>query len=346
MRAIRQAAPRAELYEAALPAGHFGLVVGSKSNEITWPTVAAWARWRSGEGELPRRSSPSRDQEDHSAELVPQVSSRLGYGLELAAGIGDGARALDGRHRAAHGPDACASSRSRQPASCRGSCGSSRSSPAPGSRSGSLVEERRRHAPEDVFFLFEDRAYSSREINERIDNVVRGLISIGVRRGEHVGVLMATRPSALALAVALSRLGAVAVLLRPDGDVAREAELGEVTRIIADPERAPLAAGLGTVHTFVLGGGGGPRDLGVPLTTDMEQIDPGAVSLPKWYRPDPGRARDLAFIVFTGEGERTRLSRITNGRWAMSAFGTASSAALSQRPTRCTASRRCITPRG
>ena len=93
---------------------------------------------------------------------------------------------------------------------------------------------------------------------------MRGLISIGVRQGEHVGVLMGPRPSALALVAALSRLGAVAVLLRPDGDVAREAELGQVTRIIADPERAALAAGLGTVHTFVLGGGGGPRDLERP----------------------------------------------------------------------------------
>ena len=85
------------------------------------------------------------------------------------------------------------------------------------------------------------------------------------------------------------------------------------------------------MHTFVLGGGGGPRDLGVPLTTDMEQIDPDAVELPSWYRPNPGRASDLAFIVFTGEGERTRMSRITNRRWALSAFGTASSAALSSR---------------
>jgi putative long chain acyl-CoA synthase len=62
--------------------------------------------------------------------------------------------------------------------------------------------------------------------------------------------------------------------------------------------------------------------------TDMEQIDPAAVRLPDWYRPDPGVAEDLAFIVFTGEGAGTRVSRITNGRWAMSAYGTASSAAL------------------
>ena len=85
--------------------------------------------------------------------------------------------------------------------------------------------------------------------------------------------------------------------------------------------------------TYVLGGGGGPRDLGLPLTTDMEQIDPQAVELPRWYRADPGRAGDVAFIVFTGEGERTRMSRITNRRWALSAFGTASSAALSDDDT-------------
>jgi len=44
--------------------------------------------------------------------------------------------------------------------------------------------------------------------------VVRGLISI-VRQGKHVGVLMASRPTALALVVAISRLGAISVLLRP-----------------------------------------------------------------------------------------------------------------------------------
>jgi putative long chain acyl-CoA synthase len=83
----------------------------------------------------------------------------------------------------------------------------------------------------------------------------------------------------------------------------------------------------------VLGGGGGPRQLGVPLATDMEQIDPDAVELPKWYRPNAGRASDVAFVTFTGEGEHTRMSRITNRRWAMSAFGTASSAALTAADT-------------
>jgi len=74
---------------------------------------------------------------------------------------------------------------------------------------GLLVAERMSNGPEELFFLFEDRAYGAREVNERIDNVVRGLISIGVRQGEHVGVLMGSRPSALAALVALSRAGAV-----------------------------------------------------------------------------------------------------------------------------------------
>jgi putative long chain acyl-CoA synthase len=201
----------------------------------------------------------------------------------------------------------------------------------PGTRisPGLLVEERVQHGADDTLFLFEGRAYSSAEVNARIDNVVKGLISVGVRQGEHVGVLMSSRPSALAVVTALSRLGAVAVMLRPDGNTAREASLGQARRIIADPERAAQAAGLGTVHTFVLGGGGGPRDLQVPMTTDLEQIDPRTVNLPAWYRPNPGRASDLAFILFTGEGDYVRMSRISNRRWATSAFGTASSAALS-----------------
>jgi putative long chain acyl-CoA synthase len=183
-----------------------------------------------------------------------------------------------------------------------------------------------------VFFLFEGRAHRHHEVKERVDNVVRGLVSVGVHQGDHVGVLMGTRPSALAMVAALNRLGAVAVLLRPDGDVAGEADLGRIARIVADPEHADLAGGVRPVHTFILGGGGQPRDLGGEIT-DLERVDPDAVELPAWYRPNPGRASDLAFVLFTGEGEGTRVNRITNRRWALSAFGTASSAALSDADT-------------
>ncbi len=325
VRAIRQAAPRADVYEIALEAGHFGLVVGSKSTAVTWPAVASWMQWRAGRGELPPEVEQVPD--DVSTELTPQLTSRVGYGLELAAAVGTGiARSAVGtaRRTARSVRELTFEAASQLPRLAR----LEQIQPSTRISPGLLVEERRRRSREEIFFLFEDRAYNAAEVGERIDNVVRGLIAIGVRRGEHVGVLMGPRPTALALLVAISRIGAVSVLLRPDGDLQREARLGQVTRIISDPERAPLASSLGALPTFVLGGGGGPRDLGVPLV-DMEQIDLGAVTLPRWYRPDPGRASDPAFIVFTGEGEGTRMSRITNGRWAMSAFGTASSAALS-----------------
>jgi putative long chain acyl-CoA synthase len=327
VRAIRHAAPRADVYEVAQHAGHFGLVVGSRANATSWPTVAAWTRWREGEGELPGTVVPVEDVPERD-EAKAHVGNRLGYSLELAGGVGvDVARSvLRTTGRAVRSARELTREAAAQlPRLAR----LEQIQPSTRISLGLLVAERRRKAPGDLFFLFEDRAYDAQEINQRIDNVVRGLISIGVRRGDHVGVLMSTRPSALALITAISRLGAVAVLMRPDGDIAREAQLGQVTRIIADPERTFEAAQLGRAYTFVLGGGGGPRELEVPLVTDMEQIDPDAVTLPRWYRPNPGRASDLAFILFTGEGPRTRMSRITNRRWALSAFGTASSAALS-----------------
>ena len=333
VRAIRQAAPRADVYELALRAGHFGLVVGSTANALTWPTVAAWGRWRDGDGELPEGVGEVPD--EVAGDLLAQrdhLQSRVGYGLELAGAVGSGiARSMAGGARR--------TTRSVREL-VREAAGSlpqlarlEQIQPSTRVSLGLLVEERMQRGAADTMFLYEDRAYSALEVNERIDNVVRGLISIGVRQGEHVGVLMGSRPSALAVVTALSRLGAVAVMLRPDGNTAREASMGAARRIIADPERAAQAAGLGTVHIFVLGGGGGPRDLRLPFTTDLEQIDPETVTLPAWYRPNPGRASDLAFILFTGEGDFVRMSRITNRRWAASAFGTASSAALSRDDT-------------
>ena len=58
VRAIRKAAPRADVYELTLPGGHFGLVVGSKATDITWPAVGAWTRWRAGQRGAARRHRP------------------------------------------------------------------------------------------------------------------------------------------------------------------------------------------------------------------------------------------------------------------------------------------------
>ncbi len=329
VRAISRAAPRAEVHELALRAGHFGLVVGSAATATTWPAVAAWTRWRAGEDELPASIRPLA-----GTELAPPgagVGTRLGFGLELAAGVGAGlARSLVGvASRTVGGARVLAEEVTGQlPRLAR----LGRLKPRTRVSLGLLLDEAADDAPDAEFFLFEDRAYDRVAVKRRIDNVVRGLLSLGVRQGEHVGVLMSTRPSGLSVVAALNRLGAVAVLMRPDGLVEREAELGQVTRIVADPELADRAQAAGGGDVLVLGGGGQDRDLGRGII-DMERIDPDRVEVPAWYAPDPGRASDLAFILFTGEGERTRANRITNGRWALSAFATASAAALSDADT-------------
>ncbi|MFD4356348.1 AMP-binding protein, partial [Nocardia sp. NPDC058518] len=72
-----------------------------------------------------------------------------------------------------------------------------------------------------------------------------------------------------------------------------------------------------------------PRD----RVIDLEQIDPATVRVPAWYRPNPGLARELAFVLVLGSGDRLEAKYITNHRWALSAFGTASAADLDRRDT-------------
>ena len=107
-----------------------------------------------------------------------------------------------------------------------------------------------------------------------------------------------------------------------------------MSEIIADPSNLE-AAGRLDVRVLVLGGGES-RDLHLPDDADvidMEKIDPDVVDLPGWYRPNPGLARDLAFVGFSNIGGELVARQITNYRWALSAFGTASAANLGRGDT-------------
>jgi putative long chain acyl-CoA synthase len=128
------------------------------------------------------------------------------------------------------------------------------------------------------------------------------------------------------------------VVIRPDADLAASVRLGGVTDILTDPTHLDAVLGSERQHpgpVLVLGGGEW-RDLHLPEgvdVIDMEQIDPDAVELPGWYRPNPGLARDLAFIAFSAVGGELVAKQITNYRWAVSAFGTASTAVLDRTDT-------------
>ena len=322
VRAIRRAAPRAQVYEVTLPTGHFGLVVGSTASKTTWPTVAEWIGWRRGDTGLPENIHPAETIEPGKSLRPSTAATALAQATEV--GIAAGRVVLTSARRAA----GLVTNVAREaPAQLPKLSRIEQLDPSTRLSLGLLIEEAARRAPKDVAFLFGDRAYRWDDVSRRIDNVVKGLIEIGVRHGDRVGVLMDTRPSAFTLVSALSRLGATAVLLRPDGDPGREAALGRITWVISDPEHISQRDEVEHVTWAVLGGGGDWRELHADVI-DMERIEPDEVELPGWYRRNPDRAGDVAFVLFTGEGAGTKPLHITNRRWALSALGTASAAAL------------------
>ncbi|KKW62555.1 acyl-CoA synthetase [Mycolicibacterium elephantis] len=336
VRGIKRAAPKADVYEFLIRAGHFGLVVGSKAASQTWPTVAQWVRWIEGVGELPDGVVPMALQPEEPTESGVSLSSRVAHGTAAATEMvfslaRSAADALVAANKSAR-TLAVETARTLPRLARLGQINDhTRIS------FGRIMSEQARDAPNGEALLFDGRVHTYEAVDRRINNVVRGLIEVGVRQGARVGVLMETRPSALVAIAALSRLGAVAVLMPPDADLPTAARLGAVTEIIADPSTLDAARQL-DMRVLVLGGGEA-RNLDLPDSddganvVDMEKIDPDEVDLPGWYRPNPGLARDLAFIGFSSINGELIARQITNYRWALSAFGTASAANLGRGDT-------------
>ncbi len=340
VRGIRRAAPNTDVYECLIRTGHFGLVVGSRAAQQSWPTVADWVNWLSRDADKPANISLMVEQPAEHTDSGVAFSSRVAHGLgevsEAALAVARGAaEAVFAANKSVF-----AANRSVRTLAVE----TVRTLPRLARLGqlndhtrislGRIIDEQARNAPQGEFLLFDDRVHTYEAVNRRINNVVRGLIEVGVRQGDRVGVLMETRPSALVAIAALSRLGAVAVLMRQDVDLAAQVRLGGATEILADPTN--LAAARQLPGQILVLGGGEARDLDLPEDADvidMEQIDPDAVELPAWYQQNPGLARDLAFIAFSGIGGVLVAKQITNYRWAVSAFGTASTASLDRKDT-------------
>lgn len=350
VRGIRRAAPRVtKLYEVMLKAGHFGLVVGSTALTVTWPGLVAWMR-----GEIPetaidvRAEQPAtpahipdeHDEDEHdedegedsplelAKELVEKTArAALERVEELSEDVGaylDNARwQLPRLNRLRSLADDSVISL------------------------GKALSDQAARIGDRTFFLWRGRAFTYAEANRRVDAIVRGLLACGIKSGTRVGVMMMSRPSHLSVVAACSRLGAVAVLLSPettDEVLPRALDLGEVEVLIVDPETAARARAATSIKVMVLGGVGEqgelppgmerPKRVIPPGVIDMETIDPETVTPPAWYKPDGGRARDLAMIfVSSGKHQPPRATRITNRRWAFSALGAAAAATLTTRDT-------------
>ena len=333
VRGIVRAAPDADVFETRLPAGHFGLVVGSTSGRITWPTVGEFVTWVDGKAERPENIEPM------SAETVKgsgiRWNDRLTYGVNQVAGAGtvltrEVIDAIDSMQRTTF---AVAQESVRAvPRLFR----LGQIQPSTRISLGKLMSENKKRNPKGELFLFEDRVLTHEQVNTRIDNVVAGLIHCGVRPGAHIGVMMAPRPSALVAIAALSRLGAVAVMLSAADDVPEMMRMADTSTILSDPlhlERAAQVSG----RVLVLGGGSGDArsisEADGRRVIDMEQIDPEHVRMPDWYRPDPGQAGDLAFVLFNRTQGRLVRWSVTNHRFAQSAFGAAAAANLTSADT-------------
>ena len=306
VRGIKRAAPQADVYEFLIRAGHFGLVVGSKAATQTWPTVAQWVKWIDGDGETARRrradGAAARGTQRERCLARSRVAHGTAAATEMAFSLArSAADALVAANKSAR-TLAVETSRTLPRLARLGQINDHTRISL-----GRIMSEQARDVPNGECLLFDGRVHTYEAVDRRINNVVRGLIEVGVRQGAHVGVLMETRPSALVAIAALSRLGAVAVLMPPDVDLADAARLGAVSEIIADPSNLEAARG-STMRVLVLGGGESatwtcPSDADV---VDMEKIDPDVVDLPGWYRPNPGLARDLAFVAFSTDRRRAR----------------------------------------
>ncbi|ORV53729.1 acyl-CoA synthetase [Mycobacterium europaeum] len=333
VRGIRRAAPRAGVFEVLLRTGHFGLVVGSTAATQTWPTVGQWMLWRDGRGPRPDGV--------HAMEAVRGVGIDGGVGLSSRIGHSAGALAELGIGVSLGLTDAAVGA----VRSGREIAGEAvRTLPRlarlgglqPHTRVslGGLMAEQATKAPEEECFLFEDRVHTNAAVDHCIDDAVRGLIAAGIRQGAHIGVLMDTSPSAVTAIAALSRLGAVAVLLPPDADLAAAVQLCEVADIVTDPNHLAAAVAIGA-RVLVLGHRS-TAELGRTESdqiVELDRLDPSAEPLPQWYRPNPGRASDLAFVFFSTTGGRRVIKEVTNHRWALSAYGTAAAAALGRGDT-------------
>ena len=207
VRGIRRAAPRAEVSEVVMRAGHFGLVVGSTAATHTWPTVGEWALWQDGLGPRPQGVHAMTVDAGGEIDAAGGLSSRLAHSAGALADvtIGVSLGLVDAAVTAARSGREIASEAVRtlpRLARLGGLQPHTRVS------LGGLMAEQANRAPEEECFLFDDRVHTNADVDRRIDDVVRVLIAVGIRQGARIGVLMDTSPGAVVAIAALSRLGA------------------------------------------------------------------------------------------------------------------------------------------
>jgi len=339
VRAIRGAAPSAEVHLVHLEAGHFGLVIGTVAATQTWPTVSGWMHWRAGLSEPPELVRPPGTAEGQGTETsaAPVAVEADATGVQalydVATDVIDGLwhRLGDVSLEVAVLVDTM---RWQLPRLAR------LKSLHDNARInlGRALEEQARAIPDETFFLWKGRAFTWAEANARVNDVLAALLHHGMRSEQHVGVLMHNRPDYLTTVTAVNRASAVGVLLNAGlrGRSLRQAmDAGAVTMLVCDAEHAEeaLAAVAGAIPVLVL-----DRGRGEPLAEGAIDLDATLARednrLPAGFLLNAGLARDTALLMFTsGTTGLPKAARITNRRWAMASLGAAAMCRLTQHDT-------------
>lgn len=323
VRAIHKAASQTTIHEVELRAGHFGLVVGSRALEYTWPTVAAWMRWLENEGNTPafgtidHLETAAKKEEDGPVDEL--YESAADWMETLWGRVGDATQELS---------DTLETMRWQIPRLARLRRIRDYSVVNPGR----ALKEQAEAIPKSDFFLWGDRAWTYAEANSRVNRFVHVFHENGIGKGDHVGVLMENHPDYLTVVVALNRIGAVSVLFNAGltgRSLAHAFSVAPIEAVVVDPEHDQEVADFeGTV--FRTGDAPAKKD----VIDIAQRLSPNIVDPPEGLDVDSGTGGDVAFLMFTsGTTGLPRAARITNRRWALAALGTAAALQLTNRDT-------------
>lgn len=330
VRGIRDVATQAEIHGLELPAGHFGLVVGSRAMKQTWPAVVDWVLWRELGGEIPasvaQPVTPEVEDEDvrpsRSAVLYERATDFLD---RIWEGVGDRTEALGGvfdslrwqiprllRLESLHDDTRVNISR--------------------------VLAEQAEGIGEKTFFIWKGRAFSYREANQRVSETAEALSLAGARRGHHVGVFMNNAPEYLIIVAAVSRLGGVSVLLNTGSrgaSLAHAIQEGEVDLLVCDERHVSEGRRAFPEGSVLLSGFRATLKGAPPNVQRLEDLVEAAKKGGRRISdPDAGRAGDLSMLIFTsGTTGLPKAARVSNRRWAMAALSSAAGCHLTPADT-------------
>jgi acyl-CoA synthetase (AMP-forming)/AMP-acid ligase II/poly(3-hydroxyalkanoate) synthetase len=329
VRAINKAAVQSNIHEMELNAGHFGLVVGTKSLNITWPVVFQWISFLD-QGGNPDTFVPVKTDNrlinltfeqnnitplyDLATSLIDIVWSRIGnVWLEFAEMIDVLRWQLPRLAKIWQLKDNAGAMSIAQ-----------------------ALSEQARILPKSVFLLWEGRSYTYERFENQVNQLFTALVQSEFTPGMHVGVYMDNHPNFLITVVALNRLGAVAVLFNKDliGQSLNQALMvSKVEKLIIDTGHVKVIDDSIDVDVTCIYG-----DLNVPVPAHMVHLDRYIQTdmelFESPYPLNPGFADDTAMLIFTsGTTGLPKPVKITNRRWCLASLASAAGGNFKPRDT-------------